>query len=87
MADEGWVDETCSAHLYRVIAEVESGSPRSTLLLELAREAEGQAAIRAENAGLAAAPAYEPDLRMLRIGGGAGAITYFVGRLPGVSLS
>jgi vacuolar iron transporter family protein len=63
MADEGWIDETRSAFLYRVIAEVESGSPRSTLFLELAREAEGQAAIWAKNAGLAAVPAYEPDLR------------------------
>ena len=60
---EGWLDETRSAYLYRVIAEVERGSPRSTLFGELAREAEGQAAIWAKNAGLASVPAYVPDLR------------------------
>ena len=60
---EGWTDETRSAYLYRVIAEVEGGSRRSTLFLELAREAEGQAAIWAKKAGLASVPAYVPDLR------------------------
>ena len=69
MSDEGWIDETRSAYLYRVIAEVEHGSPRSTLFLELAREAEGQAAIWAKNAGLAAVPAYEPDLRTRIVAG------------------
>src|SRR3989442_12976909 len=60
---EGWLDEVRSAYLYRVIAEVERGSPRSTLFLELAREADGQAAIWAKNAGLAPVPALFPDLR------------------------
>lgn len=60
---EGWIDEMRSAHLYRVISEVERGSPRSTLFLELAREAEGQAAIWAKKAGLASVPEFKPDLR------------------------
>ncbi|HEX9570734.1 MAG TPA: VIT1/CCC1 transporter family protein [Burkholderiales bacterium] len=60
---EGWLDEVRSAYLYRVIAEVESGSPRAKLFLELAREAEGQAAIWAKNAGLASIPPFVPDLR------------------------
>ena len=60
---EGWLDETRSAYLYRVLAEVERGSPRSKLFQELAHEAEGQAAIWAKNAGLAAVPPFVPDLR------------------------
>src|SRR5260370_21564546 len=60
---EGWLDETRSAYLYRVIAEVERGSPRSELFRQLAREAEGHAAIWAKNAGLASAPSFVPDLR------------------------
>ena len=59
----GWFDELRSAYLYRVIAEVERASPRSGLFLELAREAEGQAAIWAKKAGLASLPAFVPDLR------------------------
>src|SRR3989442_3346906 len=60
---EGWLDETRSAYLYRVIAEVERGSPRADLFQQLAREVEGQAAIWAKNAGLASVPAFVPDLR------------------------
>ena len=63
MAAEGWLDETRSAYLYRVIAEAEQGSPRAALFEGLAREAEGQAAIWAKNAGLATVPAFAPDLR------------------------
>ncbi len=63
MATEGWTDEMRSAHLYRVIADAEGGSPRSALFRELAGEAEGQAKIWARNAGLTAVPAYAPDLR------------------------
>ncbi len=63
MAKEGWLDELRSAYLYRVIAEVERGSPRSGLFEELAREAEGQAAIWARSAGLGSVPAYRPDMR------------------------
>ena len=63
MAADGWLDETRSAYLYRVIAETERGSPRAGLFQELAREAEGQAAIWARHAGLASVPTFVPDLR------------------------
>jgi vacuolar iron transporter family protein len=66
---EGWIDETRSAYLYRVIAEVERGSPRSELFQELAREAETQAAIWAKNARLASVPAFIPDLRTRLVAG------------------
>src|SRR5437762_86218 len=66
---EGWLDETRSAYLYRVIAEVERGSPRSELFEKLAREAEGQAAIWAKNASLASVPAFIPDLRTRLVAG------------------
>src|SRR5438477_12719524 len=66
---EGWLDETRSAYLYRVIAEVERGSPRSELFRKLATEAEGQAAIWAKNAGLAWFPAFVPDLRTRIVAG------------------
>src|SRR3989442_15926060 len=66
---EGWLDETRSAYLYRVIAEVERGSPRADLFQQLAREAEGQAAIWAKNAGFASVPAFVPDLRTRLVAG------------------
>src|SRR5437899_1827531 len=66
---EGWLDETRSAYLYRVIAEVERGSPHSELFRKLAHEAEGQAAIWAKNAGLASVPAFIPDLRTRLVAG------------------
>jgi len=66
---EGWLDETRSAYLYRVIAEVERGSPRSELFRKLAHEAEGQAAIWAKNAGLGSVPAFIPDLRTRLVAG------------------
>ena len=66
---EGWLDETRSAYLYRVIAEVERGSTRADLFEKLAREAEGQAAIWAKNTGLASVPAFVPDLRTRIVAG------------------
>src|SRR5207302_10502922 len=66
---EGWLDETRSAYLYRVIAEIERGSPRADLFQQLANEAEGQAAIWAKNAGLASVPAFVPDLRTRIVAG------------------
>ena len=66
---EGWQDEVRSAHLYRVIAEVERGTPRADLFLELAKEAETQAAIWAKKAGLASVPAFVPDLRTRIVAG------------------
>ena len=66
---EGWLDETRSAYLYRAIAEVERGGPRAELFRQLAREAEGQAAIWAKTAGLASVPAFVPDLRTRIVAG------------------
>ena len=66
---EGWLDETRSAYLYRVIAEVERGSPRADLFQQLAREAEGQAAIWAKNAGFKSVPTFVPDLRTRLVAG------------------
>jgi VIT1/CCC1 family predicted Fe2+/Mn2+ transporter len=65
-AVDGWADEKRSAHLYRVIAESEAGTPRERLFRSLAEEAESQARIWAESArrGGAAVPAfYVPDFR------------------------
>jgi vacuolar iron transporter family protein len=62
-ADNGWLDEMRSAHLYRVLAEVEQGTPRAAMFAGLAREAEEQAAIWAKSAKLASVPAYVPDVR------------------------
>jgi len=61
----GWAEEMRSAHLYRVIAEVEQGSVRGGLFRELAGEAENQAGIWAKLARERGAepPAYSPDLR------------------------
>lgn len=52
-----------SAFLYRVIAEVETGTPRQVLFLDLASEAESQAAIWAGKFDARPLPRYEPDLR------------------------
>ena len=35
-----WHEEQRSAHLYRLLAELEAGAPRARLFSELAREAE-----------------------------------------------
>jgi len=63
---ESWTEEMRSAHLYRVIAETEAGTPRERLFRRLADEAEGQAAIWGESArrqGGPVPPAFLPDLR------------------------
>lgn len=60
---EGWLEEMRSAHLYRVMADAERGSPRETLFLSLAREAESQAQHWARESGEGAAAVYRPDLR------------------------
>jgi VIT1/CCC1 family predicted Fe2+/Mn2+ transporter len=67
----GWVEEKRSAHLYRVIAEVEKTSVRGGLFRELAGEAENQARIWAELAGKAGAtlPEYRPDVRTRIVAG------------------
>lgn len=63
---DGWCAEKRSAYLYRVVAEVEAGTPRQALFNELAEEADGQAAIWARYAGtkgLGLPQAYAPDVR------------------------
>jgi len=62
----GWREEKRSAYLYRVVAEVEAGTPRQALFNELAAEADGQAAIWARHAqakGLVVPQTYAPDTR------------------------
>ena len=61
-----WREEKQAAYLYQVVAAVEAGTPRASLFLELAGEAEKQAAIWAKlahEAGLAMLPEYTPDMR------------------------
>ncbi|HTS54779.1 MAG TPA: VIT1/CCC1 transporter family protein [Burkholderiales bacterium] len=63
---QSWKEEQRSAHLYRVLAEIEKGTPRERLFSELAREAASQSDIWAEASGKAGTPvpaAYRPDLR------------------------
>ncbi|HEY6863944.1 MAG TPA: VIT1/CCC1 transporter family protein [Burkholderiales bacterium] len=62
-ADNGWIDEMRSAYLYRVLAEVERGTPRAQMFDGLAKEAREQASIWAKSAKLAAVPEFKPDLR------------------------
>jgi len=62
---KSWQEEQRSAHLYRVLAEIERGTPRERLFSELAREAAAQSGIWANavrrQGGVV--PAYQPDLR------------------------
>lgn len=62
----GWREEMRSAHLYRVVAECEAGTPRQALFLELAQAAQDQAEIWKQSArrnGVAAPAGYVPELR------------------------
>jgi VIT1/CCC1 family predicted Fe2+/Mn2+ transporter len=64
---ESWREEKRSAYLYRIISDVESGTPRQILFLELADAAEQQARIWANMAQQAhnEPPArYVPELRV-----------------------
>ncbi len=61
-----WMEEKQAAYLYHVVAEVEAGTPRASLFVELAGEAEKQAAIWARlavEAGHLAPVQYTPDMR------------------------
>ena len=67
-----WREEMRSAYLYRIVSDVESGTPRQLLFLELAQAAEAQAAIWADlirRGGSAPPPAYRPDLRTRIVAG------------------
>lgn len=64
---DSWQEEKRSAYLYRVLSDQERGTPRQQLFLELAREAEKQADLWAEEArksGDALPEKYVPDLRV-----------------------
>lgn len=61
-----WREEMQAAYLYRLVADVESGTLRASLFTELAGEAEKQAAIWATlavKAGFPAPALYTPDIR------------------------
>jgi vacuolar iron transporter family protein len=66
-----WSEELRAAYLYRVVAQAEAGTPREKLFLELANEAEGQAAIWAGKARAAGAmlPEFVPDMRARVVAG------------------
>lgn len=69
---EGWSEEKRSAYLYRVVAGSESGTARHGLFVELAQEAEKQAAIWAgyvRAAGGEVPAGYVPDLRTRVVAG------------------
>ncbi len=61
-----WREEKQAVYLYRVVSETEAGTPRAALFIELAGEAEKQAAIWERLAGEAGCPPrvpYAPDVR------------------------
>ena len=61
-----WREEKQAVYLYRVAADVEAGTPRAALFMELAGEADKQAAIWEKLAREAGAPPpnqYTPDMR------------------------
>ena len=64
---ESWREEKCSAYLYRIISDAESGTPLQILFLELAQAAERQAEIwvtEAAKKGVALPHSYAPELRV-----------------------
>ncbi len=66
-----WFEEMRAAYLYRVVAQAEAGTSREKLFLQLAGEAEGQAAIWADKARAAGGtlPAFTPDVRARVVAG------------------
>ncbi|MDD4880174.1 MAG: VIT1/CCC1 transporter family protein [Gallionellaceae bacterium] len=68
---DSWREEKRSAWLYRIVSDVESGTPRQVLFLELAKSAEGQAEIwlaGMARAGMSPPEAYRPDPRTRLVG-------------------
>ncbi len=64
---DSWREEKRSAYLYRIVSDAESGPPRQILFLELARAAERQAEIWAEELRRAGTPPperYRPEARV-----------------------
>lgn len=71
VALESWAEEKRSAYLYRIVSDAESGTPRQVLFLELARAAETQAALWAEEVsrtGGTVPGGYTPDPRARLVG-------------------
>ncbi len=69
---ESWTSEKRSAYLYRLLAERENGTSRSTLFRKLAEEAEHQAKIWEENtrkAGGTVPDGFVPDFRTRFVSG------------------
>ena len=61
-----WQEEQRSAYLYRLLADLEAGSPRARLFSELAKEAETQSRIWADAAakkGITTLPVFRLDAR------------------------
>ena len=61
-----WQEEQGSAYLYRILAEIESGTPREKLFSELGREAQQQAehwANKARKAGIPVPAEFAPSMR------------------------
>jgi VIT1/CCC1 family predicted Fe2+/Mn2+ transporter len=68
---ENWREEKRSAHLYHLLAQVETGTPRQALFFELAQAAEKQAGIWADkirSGGDHVPERYTPDLRTSIVG-------------------
>ena len=68
---ENWREEKRSAWLYRAVSDIECGTPRQVLFLELARAADSQAVLwEAEllRQGQSVPTAYRPDARARLIG-------------------
>lgn len=66
-AQENWKQEKNSAYLYRVLSDLESGTPRQLLFLELARESDEQAALwvnEIRKSGSTMPVAYVPSKRV-----------------------
>jgi VIT1/CCC1 family predicted Fe2+/Mn2+ transporter len=63
---ESWLEEKRSAYLYRIVSDLESGTPRQILFLELAKAADEQAALWGKEllkGGHGLPDAYRPDIR------------------------
>ena len=68
---DSWIEEKRSAWLYRIVSDVESGSSRQVLFLELAQAAEAQAALweaELRKVGRQVPDSYRPDLRTRVVG-------------------
>jgi VIT1/CCC1 family predicted Fe2+/Mn2+ transporter len=67
---QNWKEEQGAAYLYRVLSELEVGTPRHRLFSELARESDEQSRIWAESArrqNVSVPAVYKPNLRTLLV--------------------